>query len=896
MRLETKYCLVATATLFAASMITRGARSEDMSYKWSAAASLMTPRSGACSAMLPDGSVMITGGHGPNGTLTSSELFRASGQVVSAAPMMNPRADHVCAALTDGRVLVAGGSMDGGGVTNAAEVYRPDTQTWSAVSTMMAARSGATASMLRDGRVLIAGGEGSGTALATLEIFDPAANTFTAVGQVMSSPRKEHAAAALHDGRILLAGGSNGERALDTVDVYDPATGSLSLLGKLSMARAGLSATTLLDGRIYFTGGSDGSTDLASAEIYNPVEDRFSKAAPMSVARRGHIALRIPNNNSILLVGGTSDGEASAAAELFVPWWNAYKQLPALNGGRAEPAVTALKSNGLVMMAGGANALVQTASLNTLAVPTITTDKQDYQPGDQVTISGANWKPGEVITFNFTRSPNARTLQLTKTADASGNFVFAPFELVMTLDDVNQTYTVNASGNQGSTAQAIMFTDGNVSSASVSIRQANCITNQTTFNLGNTVCASSTVTINGNGTGDYRLQWYAPGFVVGTSIPVRDTLFSNVSNNSTQTDAFQPTSSGTWTVVACKSNNAGSCSSGNITNGTNGTPFTVSGDTTPPVVTSNVVGTLGNNGWYTSNVTVSWTVSDPESTVTSQTGCGPTNVTADTSTSGQTFTCTAISGGGTTSKSVTIKRDATAPTVTGSRTTTANANGWNNSDVALAFTCTDSLSGIATIVATGAATGNSTTSPLNATVSTEGNSQSVQGACTDQAGNTANATVNNVNIDKTPPTATGSALPAPNASGWNNTDVTVTFSGNDALSGIDTCSAATVVATEGQNQTSSSGTCTDKAGNVSAAVSKTGINIDKTAPTVVANASPAPNAAGWNNTDVNVAFVGTDTLSGIASCTPTAISVQRVATCRPRPERVRTRPEIQVRQ
>ena len=206
-------------------------------------------------------------------------------------------------------------------------------------------------------------------------------------------------------------------------------------------------------------------------------------------------------------------------------------------------------------------------------------------------------------------------------------------------------------------------------------------------------------------------------------------------------------------------------------------------------------------------------------------------------------TCTDKAGN--TSAAVTktgLKIDKTPPTISGSRTPVANAFGWNNTNVTASFACSDSLSGLA-----------AGSPPADVVISTEGANQSANGTCQDVAGNSASATVNGIKIDKTAPTTTANALPAANANGWNNSDVTVSFSGQDPLSGIDTCSAATVVATEGQNQTSSSGTCTDKAGNISAAVSKTGINIDKTAPTVVANASPAPNAAGWNNTDVNVA-------------------------------------------
>jgi hypothetical protein len=37
----------------------------------------------------------------------------------------------------------------------------------------------------------------------------------------------------------------------------------------------------------------------------------------------------------------------------------------------------------------------------------------------------------------------------------------------------------------------------------------------------------------------------------------------------------------------------------------------VPGDPTPPVVTPLLTGTLGNNGWYVSNVTRNWRVEDP---------------------------------------------------------------------------------------------------------------------------------------------------------------------------------------------------------------------------------------------------------------------------------------------
>lgn len=83
-------------------------------------------------------------------------------------------------------------------------------------------------------------------------------------------------------------------------------------------------------------------------------------------------------------------------------------------------------------------------------------------------------------------------------------------------------------------------------------------------------------------------------------------------------------------------------------------------DPSPPSITPHVTGTLGNNGWYTSDIGVSWTVVDAESPAATS-GCGPSSVTSDTA--GASFTCSASSAGGNASETVSVKRDATAPSV-----------------------------------------------------------------------------------------------------------------------------------------------------------------------------------------------------------------------------------------
>lgn len=90
--------------------------------------------------------------------------------------------------------------------------------------------------------------------------------------------------------------------------------------------------------------------------------------------------------------------------------------------------------------------------------------------------------------------------------------------------------------------------------------------------------------------------------------------------------------------------------------------FVLFADPTPPVIVPHLDGPLGNDDWYVGDVTVGWDVSDPQTAVSSQTGCDTLLVTYDTA--GTTFTCSATSEGGTNTGQVTVKRDATPPNLT----------------------------------------------------------------------------------------------------------------------------------------------------------------------------------------------------------------------------------------
>ena len=192
--------------------------------------------------------------------------------------------------------------------------------------------------------------------------------------------------------------------------------------------------------------------------------------------------------------------------------------------------------------------------------------------------------------------------------------------------------------------------------------------------------------------------------------------------------------------------------------------------------------------------------------------------------------------------------DMVPPTIMGEADPAGNAAGWNNTDVTVSFTCTDSDSGVA-----------SCSAPTTLTM--EGANQSVTGTATDNAGNTASATVSGISIDKTAPSISASRSVAPNAAGWNNSAVTVSFACDDALSGVASCSADQTLSSEGMDQ-SASGMATDAAGN-SASVSEGPINIDMTAPEL----SVAGGGVFYVDQDVDATCMATDALSGVASTT-----------------------------
>ncbi|HXB21755.1 MAG TPA: hypothetical protein VNV88_10255 [Candidatus Solibacter sp.] len=192
--------------------------------------------------------------------------------------------------------------------------------------------------------------------------------------------------------------------------------------------------------------------------------------------------------------------------------------------------------------------------------------------------------------------------------------------------------------------------------------------------------------------------------------------------------------------------------------------------------------------------------------------------------------------------------DSDFPSIVETLSPSPNSFGWNNTNVGVIFGCDDGTSGIASC-------------PSTFFLTAEGLNQIAGGTAFDRAGNSATATIQ-ISIDKTPPTIAASQSPAPNAAGWNNSTVTVSFSCADALSGVALCPSPIAVSSEGANQPVS-GIALDRAGN-SASVA-TSVNIDETPP-LLSISSPA-NGSSASVATLQLAGSVSDNLSGIAFVT-----------------------------
>jgi len=418
-------------------------------------------RSAHKATALSDGRVLITGGRNTAGiVIADAEIFDPNtGESSAVGSMATARVDHAATLLKNGRVLITGGS-NATGTLNSAEIFDPGTGTFSAVSGgMNMARARHTATLLSSGKVLIAGGDVTPTLVdpngtdvtGTAEMFDPSTGTFGDLVLLQRS-RSGHTATLFSNDTVWLAGGGN-----NTIESFDASAGAFTLSDTtMTAVRSGHDAFTLASSSVLFFGGDAGNT----IDEFNPSADTLSLKATLDA--RASSATLLANDKILVLrpdVAGIYSPDAANQATAFtsfdevsVPNSTALK--------RTGQTATELSGDKKILVAGGENAQHQPILQFTTFNPArIWTDKDDYQPSDNVILSGSGWKPNEnVYLYAVDNETEAWTYETTIAANVNGGFVVNPY-FIVELRHLGVQFHVTALGAQSTMQADVNFTD-----------------------------------------------------------------------------------------------------------------------------------------------------------------------------------------------------------------------------------------------------------------------------------------------------------------------------------------------------------------------------------------------------------------------------------------------------
>jgi len=291
-----------------------------------------TPRDAHSSVVLPDGSIVLSGGY-DNGVGVKNDVWRstdngATWSLMNASAGWTPRYFHSSVAVPDGSIVLLGGYADGSWKN---DVWRSTDNgaTWSLMNTTpgWAGRCYHSSVMMPDGSIVLLGGQVSGGGYKN-DVWRSTDNgaTWTLMNASAGwSPRYEHTSVTMPDGSIVLSGGYAG--GIGTNDVWrstDNGATWTQVTGHAGWAaRYGHTSVAMPDGSVVLMGGETSSTHLKN-DVWRSIDTGATWTQVNASAgwspRDFHNSVMMPDG-SIVLLGGqvTSFGGFMNDVWRFVP-------------------------------------------------------------------------------------------------------------------------------------------------------------------------------------------------------------------------------------------------------------------------------------------------------------------------------------------------------------------------------------------------------------------------------------------------------------------------------------------------------------------------------------------------------------------------------------------------
>lgn len=279
--------------------------------EWASIAPMNIGRTDHSSVVLDDGRVLVVGGLGDAGTLSSTEIYDPElDEWVITADTIHPRRDSILVKLNDGRVIAAGGQQ--AQTVSTSEIYDPEVDVWTELPDLNVGRQSGMGVALDDGRLFVFGG-GNGVVggfdaqfeLRSAEIYDPGANEWTLIEPTEQGEVDWSGWVKLADGRVLLAGGGFA-RPTRFVQIFDPETDKWSKSEAFENPIGGGAALLLPDDRVLLAGGGLRCC-LTDTLIFDHKTETWSQGPEMPLARGGHKGLALPDGRLLLLFGLNPD-------------------------------------------------------------------------------------------------------------------------------------------------------------------------------------------------------------------------------------------------------------------------------------------------------------------------------------------------------------------------------------------------------------------------------------------------------------------------------------------------------------------------------------------------------------------------------------------------------------